>query len=164
MYHLLKGKMYTLCLRYAHTKEDAEDMLHDGFMTVFRDIHQFKYQGPIEGWVRKVILHTALQHLRKQSKNVFLHLEETHGQDYHTSEAGDADPFEQEAMIQTLLAAIQKMPTGFRTVLNLYIFENYSHDQIAQTLQISEGTSKSQLKRAKDYLKKVIAQSLNVND
>lgn len=163
LYQALKSKMYALCLRYAQSKSDAEDILHDGFINVFRDIHQFKNEGPIEGWVRKVILNTALQHLRKQSKNVFLELnEKTPVDNYYNDE--EIDHYSQEIMIKQMIDAMQHMPVGFKTVLNLYIMEGYTHDQIAATLNISSGTSKSQLKRAKDHLRKVLAHSLNVNE
>ncbi len=151
-----------MCLRYARSREDAEDILHDGFINVYRDIHQFKSEGPIEGWVRKVILNTALQHLRKQSKNVFQHLDE---QEWNSaSEGNDSDHFDKEILIKSMLESIQIMPTGFKTVLNLYIMEGHTHEQIAQLLGISQGTSKSQLKRAKDHLRNVLAKTLKVNE
>lgn len=154
--------MFGVCLRYAHSREDAEDILHDGFISVFRDIHQFKNEGPIEGWVRKVILNTALQHLRKQSKSIFQSLEDNQWSAEH--EVTEEEHFEKEKLIKIMLESMQNMPTGFRTVLNLYIMEGYTHDQIAQTLGISSGTSKSQLKRAKDHLRSVLSKTLKVNE
>jgi len=154
--------MYGMCLRYARSREDAEDILHDGFVTVFRDFHQYKNTGPVEGWVRRVILNVALQHLRKQSKSVFQTLEDQ--QWPAEEEMIEEDYFEKEKLIKYMLESMQHMPTGFRTVLNLYIMEGYSHDQIAQTLGISTGTSKSQLKRAKDHLRNVLIKILKVNE
>jgi RNA polymerase sigma factor (sigma-70 family) len=154
--------MFGVCLRYAHSREDAEDILHDGFIAVFRDIHQFKNEGPIEGWVRRVILNTALQHLRKHSRSIFQSLEDN--QWSAENEVTEEEHFEKEKLIKIMLESMQNMPTGFRTVLNLYIMEGYTHDQIAQTLGISSGTSKSQLKRAKDHLRSVLSKTLKVNE
>jgi RNA polymerase sigma-70 factor (ECF subfamily) len=154
--------MFGMCIRYARTREDAEDILHDGFIAAFRDFHQYKGDGPVEGWVRRVILNTALQFLRKQSKNIFIYREDKELQ--MSDDSFNDDPFEKEQMIKTMLKSIQDMPTGFRTVLNLYVIEGHSHDQIANLLGISVGTSKSQLFRAKEYLRKVLANALNVNE
>lgn len=151
-----------MCLRYAHTREDAEDILQDGFIAVFRDFKQFKGDGPVEAWVRRVILNTALQHLRKQAKNIFIHTDEN--ELYIPDDWNEQDHFDKEVLIKSMLSTIQNMPTGFRTVLNLYILEGHSHDQIAQMLGISIGTSKSQLNRAKEYLRKALAQTFEVND
>jgi RNA polymerase sigma-70 factor (ECF subfamily) len=158
LYELLKDRMFGMCLRYSHCREDAEDILQDGFIAVFRDFSQYKGDGPVEAWVRRVILNTALRHLRRQTKDIFIQAEsdENHASDEITEE----DHFEKEMMIQFLLKTIQQMPPGFRTVLNLYILEGHSHEQIAGYLGISPGTSKSQLNRAKEYLRKALARSL----
>jgi RNA polymerase sigma-70 factor (ECF subfamily) len=154
--------MFGMCIRYSRTREDAEDILHDGFIAVFRDFNQYKGEGPVEGWVRRVILNTALQFLRKQTKNIFIYKEERELQIADDSEVHE--PFEKEYLITTMLNSMNGMPTGFRTVLNLYIMEGYSHEQIAGKLGISVGTSKSQLFRAKEYLRNVLAKTLNVNE
>ncbi len=163
VYTELKGKMFGLCMRYAHSREDAEDILHDGFIAVFRDIGQYKGEGPVEAWIRKVILNTALQHLRKQQKNIFHYQDPTELNSSDADHWNEQDHFDKEDMIKTMLSTMQTMPTGFRTVLNLYVIEGLSHDQIAQTLGISSGTSKSQLSRAKDYLRNALAKTLKVN-
>lgn len=151
-----------MCIRYSRTREDAEDILHDGFIAVFRDFNQFKGEGPIEGWVRRVILNTALQFLRKQTKNIFIHREERELQ--IADDAQEQAPFEKEYLINTMLKSMSDMPTGFRTVLNLYVMEGHSHEQIAIQLGISIGTSKSQLFRAKEYLRNALAKTLNANE
>ena len=153
--------MFGMCLRYARCREDAEDMLHDGFIAVFKDIHQYQGSGPIEGWIRKVILNTALQHLRKQSKNIFIHQDEKDWQ--IEDEWNQQDQFDKEIMIQSMLDTLQYMPVGFSTVINLYIMEGYTHEQIASQLGISVGTSKSQLNRAKEHLRKSLLKTLKVN-
>ena len=127
-----------------------------------KDFHQYKNTGPIEGWVRRVILNVALQHLRKQSKTIFQNLEDQQWK--AEDEMMEEEHFEKENLIKQMLDSMQHMPPGFRTVLNLYIMEGYSHDQIAQTLGISTGTSRSQLKRAKDHLRNVLIRTLKVNE
>lgn len=152
--------MFGMCLRYARCREDAEDMLHDGFIAVFKDFHQYQGNGPIEGWVRRVILNTVLQHLRKQSKNIFIHQDEKDWQ--IEDDWNQQDHFDKEIMIQSMLDTLQHMPVGFRTVINLYIMEGYTHEQIASQLGISAGTSKSQLNRAKEHLRKSLMKTLKV--
>ncbi len=150
--------MFGMCLRYSHSREDAEDILQDGFIAVFRDFKQYKGDGPVEAWVRRVILNTALRHLRNQAKNIFIQQE---NQENHVSdETSEEEHFDKEMMVQYLLQTIQQMPPGFRTVLNLYVLEGHSHDQVAGLLGISPGTSKSQLNRAKEYLRKAMARTL----
>ncbi len=151
-----------MCMRYARSREDAEDILHDGFITAFKDFPQYKGDGAVEGWVRKVILNTALQHLRKQSKNIFIHHEERLAQ--ATDDWNEQEHFDKEVLIKSMLQTMQTMPVGFRTVLNLYIIEGYSHELIGAQLGISIGTSKSQLSRAKEFMRNALAQTLKVNE
>ncbi len=150
-----KGKMFALCQRYARNREDAEDILQEGFVRVFRDLHQFNNTGPLEGWVRRVFVNTALQHLakkKKQPETVELH-------DYDAPD--DADPFMMdEPTAKQMTQILQRLPDGFRTVFNLHVLEGYSHPEIAEILGISVGTSKSQLLRAKAYFRKLLENTL----
>jgi len=155
LYERLKDKMFVLCLRYANSREDAEDLLQEGFVTVFRDLHQYKGAGSLEGWVRKVILHVVLQNLRRQ-KHLFQTVEL---KNLDVEEEQEELIFEEHAA-KNLIRFMQQLPPGFRTVLNLYVLEGYSHQQIAKELNISVGTSKSQLNRAKKLLKTRIEKSL----
>ena len=156
LYKHFKNKMFVVCLRYANSREDAEDFLQEGFIKVFRDLNQYKGAGSFEGWVRKVIVNATLEHLRKQ-KNRPLRI----GLDGIEFKLAEETPiFEDENQAKTLIKLMQKMPTGFRTVLNLYILEGYTHPEIASILDISVGTSKSQLMRAKACLKKLLEESL----
>lgn len=157
MYEHFKGKMFVVCLRYAETRTDAEDLLQEGFIKVFRDLHQFRGEGSFEGWIRRVMVNVALQQIRQRKKA--LEFTELDGQEYRL---GEEDPvFETgEETAKGLLKLMQKMPLGFRTVLNLYVLENYSHQQIAEELGISVGTSKSQLNRAKAHLKNMLEKNL----
>jgi RNA polymerase sigma factor (sigma-70 family) len=158
LYEKYKGRMFAVCLRYADKREDAEDMLQEGFVQVFKDLSQFKMLGSFEGWMRKVVVNVALQYIRRQKRNPPTSTLE-HWDDLDYAEELDENLFSED-MIKIALYYIQKMPTGFRTVLNLYVLEGYSHEQIGQMLGISVGTSKSQLSRAKVYLKNMLDKSL----
>lgn len=150
--------MFAMCLRYADNREDAEDMLQEGFIQVFRDLHQYKETGSFEGWVRKVVLNVALQFLRKKRRDI------NPGRMDRWDEANYADEEDpglySDDLIKIALHYFHTMPPGFRTVLNLHVIEGFSHEQIAQTLGISVGTSKSQLSRAKAYLKNMLEKNL----
>jgi RNA polymerase sigma-70 factor (ECF subfamily) len=157
LYEHFKGKMFGMCLRYANNREDAEDILQEGFIKVFRDLSLYRGEGSLEGWVRKVILNVALQYIRRQ-KGVLQTLE-LDRMAYQLGE--DAPVFEEgESMTQGLVKLMQKLPPGFRTVLNLYVLEGYSHLQIAEEMGISVGTSKSQLNRAKAFMKTLLEKNL----
>ena len=151
-----KGRMFALCLRYANSREDAEDVLQEGFVKVFRDLKQYTGAGNFEGWMRKVFVNTALQHLQRQKKSlVTLELD---GQDFPDDEPepylGDQPP------AKNMIRILQQLPPGFRTIFNLHVLEGYSHPEIADILGISVGTSKSQLLRAKAHFKKLLESSL----
>jgi RNA polymerase sigma factor (sigma-70 family) len=155
LYDCYKGKLFATCLRYAHSREDAEDIFQDGFVRIFKDLHQYTGVGNLEGWLRKVMVNTALQHLRKQKNG--LQTVEFDGQEY----ADEAEEFvmdEQQA--KNLLRILHLLPPGFRTVFNLYVLEGYTHPEIAEILDISVGTSKSQLMRAKAAFRKLLENSL----
>lgn len=150
-----KGKMFALCLRYANSREDAEDIVQEGFVKVFRDLHQYSGVGNLEGWVRKIFVNTALQHLQKQRKALIT--VELDGQDL----AAEVEPFHgDEIPAKNMIRILQQLPPGFRTVFNLYVLEGYSHPEIAEILQISVGTSKSQLMRAKAHFRALLEGSL----
>jgi RNA polymerase sigma factor (sigma-70 family) len=153
LYKLYSGKMWAVCLRYAKDYDQAKDILQDGFVKVFDKISQFEGRGHFEGWLRRVIVNTALSEYRKQR-----HL---------TFEANNPIPVEEESddnvecdiSAQELMEIIKELPPQYKMVFNLYAIEGYSHKEIAETLNISEGTSKSNLSRARDILKKrIVAQ------
>ena len=150
-----KGKMFALCLRYANSREDAEDMLQEGFIKVFRDLRQYTGAGNFEGWVRKVFVNTALQFLQRQKK--ILSTLELDGQDFPDEPDGYLT---EEPPAKNMIRILQQLPPGFRTIFNLHVLEGYSHPEIADILGISVGTSKSQLLRAKLHFKKLLESSL----
>ncbi|MDX1477169.1 MAG: RNA polymerase sigma factor [Saprospiraceae bacterium] len=149
LYEQYKRPMFRLCLRYASCRQDAEDFLQDGFLKVFKDLHQYRQQGPLGAWMRKVMVNTILQHFRRQ-KHLFAPVEvqslaETYHQDEQITGAMDAE---------MLTRYIQGLPDGYRLVFNMYVVEGYTHADIADELGISVGTSKSQLSKAKAMLRK----------
>jgi RNA polymerase sigma factor (sigma-70 family) len=151
LYENFARKMMGVCLRYADNHEEAEDVLQNGFVSVFQNIESFKGTGSLEGWIRKIMVNTALTNIRKNKKlkqNIELEsVEFMLPSTNHISENFAA---------KDLLKIIQTLPTGFKTVFNLYAIEGYSHKEIGDMLGISEGTSKSQYSRAKTYLQKLI--------
>ena len=154
LYDKFSRKMCGVCLRYAKGREEAEDFLQEGMITVFQRISSFNQDGSLEGWVRRVLVNTCLEHLRKQ-KLQWVNIDEV--------EEGAEDGFTMEKInIKDLLEVINALPTGFKAVFNLYAIEGFTHKEIAEMLSISEGTSKSQYARAKAVLiKKIEVKTIN---
>lgn len=147
LYDRYAGKMFAVCMRYAKDKTTAADYLQEGFIRVFRKLETFRSEGSFEGWIRTIMVNTSLEMLRKNDL-----LSESDDYMRHISLA-QPDPGVIEQMHEKeLIALIQQMPTGFRTVFNLYAIEGYTHKEIGEMLHISEGTSKSQYARAKTWL------------
>ena len=156
LYDKFSRKMFGVCLRYAKGREEAEDFLQEGMVTVFQRISSFNQEGSLEGWIRKVVVNTCLEHLRKQ-KLQWVNIDEV--------EESAEDGFTMEKInIKDLLEVINALPTGFKAVFNLYAIEGYSHKEIAELLSISEGTSKSQYSRAKAVLIKRIEQKTTTTE
>ncbi len=148
IYHLFAGKLFALCLKYSKTYEEAEDNLQEAFITIFKKINQFQYKGSFEGWMKRIVINTALQTYRK--KNV-LNLVEENYPDEVVVEIN-----EDEITLKFLLKIIQELPERYRMVFNLYVLDGYSHKEIASLLGIAEGTSKSNLSRARLILKEKV--------
>ncbi len=156
LYEKYKVPLFRVCLRYAKDRMQAEDMLQDGFIKIFSDLHQFNFQGSFEGWMRRVMVNTALQHIRKHKKfRDTIDLDQLN-EAFQTSEVAT-----DQLNVQALTRLIQKLPDGYRTVFNLYVIEGFPHKEIAGLLGISENTSKSQLSKAKALLRtQIIAQEV----
>ena len=152
IYKLFSSKMYALCLRLSRDQDDAKDNLQDGFIKVFDSIKSYKNLGSFEGWIKKIITNICLEKIRK-SKNIYslseMNLEisdEEVSLDFDTRDIG----------IEKLREFVYELPHKYRLVFTLYVLEDFSHKQIALSLGISEGTSKSNLSRARDLLKRKI--------
>jgi RNA polymerase sigma-70 factor (ECF subfamily) len=151
LYQRCSPKMLSVCYRYAKNREDAEDMLQEGFIKVFSQISKFEKRGSLEGWILRIMVHTCINHLKKNKKfndNVDL--------------AYDGNLVVREDYIPSIIQAkqivetIRTLPVGYRTVLNLYAIEGYSHKEIGQLLDIEESTSRSQYTRAKSMLEEML--------
>lgn len=142
--------MYALCLRYARNRMEAEDIMQDGFIRVFRKMHTFKHKGSFEGWIRKIMVHTAIKYFKKGSnKNEFSNLEEVSEKKVESKAVGNISEAE-------LLQLIDTLPLGYKTVFNLYVIEGYKHHEIAEMLDIGESTSRSQLLKARKVLQNAL--------
>lgn len=152
LYHALASKMLGVCLRYARSTFEAEDMLQSGFIKVFRHIDSYRGAGSFEGWIRRIMVNTAIEIYRKNLRNgLSVEIEEVYEDTHHT--------FSMDVLeCEDLLRLIQTLPEGYRLVFNMYALEGFSHREIAETLQISEGASKSQLSRARAWLKEKLKQ------
>lgn len=150
LYDTYSGKMMGVCLRYATDRSRAEDILQEGFIKIFNNLDRFRNEGSFEGWIRRIIVNTAIEHVRKE-KYISRHVEIEHAYDI----ALDNSIFENMAA-KDLLSLLQQLPPGYRTVFNLYAIEGYTHKEIAEILEIKEGTSKSQLAKARYTLQKMI--------
>lgn len=140
--------LFSICLRYAENYEDAQDVFQEGFIIIFNKIDQFKFQGSFEGWMKRIMVNLSLEKLKKKT-DVSFEDYQNHIQTPHDEE----DDFEQDYNYDQLLSTVQELPPQYRQVFNLYVFEEFSHQEISELLQISVGTSKSNLSRARSLLK-----------
>ncbi|HBS85209.1 MAG TPA: RNA polymerase sigma factor [Bacteroidales bacterium] len=149
-YRKFADKMYNICLSYTGNHDEAADILQDGFMKIFRKIKQFNFEGSLEGWVRKIIVNTALETIRKkikeQEKVIKINESKENNYDLNLSDLEG----------QKIIELVNLLPVKAQLVLKLYAIEGFSHKEIAHNLNISEGTSKSQLNRARMLLKQAL--------
>jgi RNA polymerase sigma factor (sigma-70 family) len=154
VFNRFAGRMLGVCNRYARNSADAEDILQDAFIKVFDKIFQFKSEGSFEGWIRKIVVNTALKKysLRRYEKEVV-------GYELKDRDENSMDPSAYSHLSEKdLLNLINTLPDGYRLVFNLYVIEGYQHDEIAEMLNIQPGTSRSQLVKARNMLQKQIIQ------
>lgn len=156
LYKRFYGKMMGVCLRYAKNRDEARDMLQEGFIKVFTSIRNFAGKGSFEGWVRRIVVNTAVDHLRR-NKHEYMIVSTVYAREGDIPDHAE-EPEEDNALNQLseeeILASVQQLSPAYRTVFNLYVLENFSHKEIADKLNISEGTSKSNLAKARFQLKK----------
>lgn len=151
LYYRYSPKMLSVCYRYAKNREDAEDMLQEGFIKVFSQIHQFENRGVLEGWIRRIIVHTCINHLKKNKK-----FSDSVDLIHASSISSVGDNIASLLQAKQVVECIRLLPIGYRTVLNLYAIEGYSHKEIAAFLEIEESTSRSQYTRAKALLQDIL--------
>ena len=153
LYKLYARKLLGICLRYTRNKSEAEDVLHDAFIKIFTKIDQYSGKGSFEAWMKRITTNTAIQHLRDKAKKRLVISEKEVDEVNIIEEVKEESP---QLPAQELMKIIQMLPDGYKMIFNLYVFEKMSHKEIAQLLGISEGTSKSQFSRAKQYLRNEI--------
>ena len=151
LYNRYSPKMLAVCYRFAHNREDAEDMLQEGFIKVFSQIHTFRNQGAFEGWVRRIIVHTCINNLKK-NKRFNESVDILHASSIQVREESVPSIVQAKQIVD----CIRILPIGYRTVLNLYAIEGYSHKEISDMLDIEESTSRSQYTRAKQMLEEIL--------
>lgn len=151
LYDLFSGKMFAICLRYAKNQMDAEDILQEGFVKLFKNLDRFRGDGSFEGWVRRIFVNTAIEHIRK-NKIVVMDVNITIENSIRDKYANALDNLFEKDLIKTTTG----LSEGYKTVFNMYAVEGYSHKEIADQLGITESTSKSQFSRAKAILRSLI--------
>ena len=152
LYDKYSPKMFGVCKRYVKNYEDAEDVLVEGLFKAMKNIHQFNEDGSFEGWIRRIVVNQSLMHLRK-SHNFKMTVE------ISNIEIKTVATIEDDLAAEDILNLLNKLPTGYRTVFNLYVVEGFKHREIAEQLGISINTSKSQLILAKKRLKSLVQQN-----
>jgi RNA polymerase sigma factor (sigma-70 family) len=150
LYDRFASMMYAVCLRYSENTEDADDVMQEGFIKVFKSLSKFRAEGSFEGWVRRIFINTSIEHYRKKVK--FYNVSEVHENIIDDNELNALDSL----ATKDVMNIINELSPGYKQVFNLHVIEGYSHKEIADMLGITEGTSKSQLARAKGVLKKII--------
>ena len=157
LYEMVAPKMFAVCLRYSKNREEAEEILQEGFVQVFKSLKNFRYEGSFEGWIRKIMVYSSIKHFRTKTKmhpvvNIeSLNVEELNNEDI-LAWLGKKE----------LLKMIQALPPAYRMVFNLYVFEGMKHREIAEHLGIAEGTSKSNFFDAKIILQRAVTNSLKI--
>ncbi len=161
VYEMFYGKMMAVCLRYTKNTDQAKDILQDGFIKVFRSVDKFNRAGSFEGWIRRIMVNTAIDHFRRTKNSYLLLGEERSIEDFGDQDEEDILAEEEHDDVMDLkpadiINAMQKLTPAYRTVFNLYVFEELTHKEIADVLGINIGTSKSNLAKAKHNLKKLL--------
>ena len=147
--------LFGVCLKYSRNKTEAEDNLHDSFMTIFNKIDQYKFKGSFEGWMKRITVNTVLQKYRKEASLSLV--------SDHLEEEAEVDSGYVDISLPTLLKYIQELPNKYRITFNLYVLDGYSHHEISELLGTSIGTSKSNLSRARIILKDKIESDIKQN-
>ena len=150
LYELYSDVMYGICLRYSNSTEDAQDILQDGFLKIFDKVNQFEDKGSFEGWMKRIMINTALEKYRSQYKIINIQDSVSYYEKEGVEDVSDLITADE------LIALIQDLSPKYRMVFNLYAIEGYSHKEISELLNISEGTSKSNLSRARLILQEKV--------
>lgn len=157
------GKLLGACLRYARNYEEAKDFAQEGLIKAYEKIGDYSGKGSFEGWLKRIVINGAIDKLRKKKPSVFS-IDKFEGYDLEDEDEQDDEGLYKGIDQKKILAAIQDLPPAYQTVFNLYVLENMTHKEIAEELEISVGTSKSNLAKARAKLKKALKKYLNYQD
>lgn len=160
LYERHYSKMMSICYRYAKDSDEAKDLLHDGYMKIFRSLHKYNFNGSLEGWMRRLMINSAIDHYRK-FKHVFS-LSETNIAQIEDEQENLEDDIYSSFNTKMIMDAVQNLSPAYRTVFSLYAIEGYSHKEIAEKLNISIGTSKSNFSKARMNLRKQLETKLKM--
>jgi RNA polymerase sigma-70 factor (ECF subfamily) len=154
--------MMSACLRYISDKDEAQDILQEGFIKVFNNIAKFDFNGSLEGWVRRIIVNTAIDHIRKKKKDIFQVTDHEFIINNYNNEGDETEDENIYANLKTteIMDAIKQLSPAYRTVFSMYVIDGFSHQQIADLLNINIGTSKSNLAKARMNLQKILKDKL----
>lgn len=158
------GKMMAVCRRYTGDENQAKDILQDGFIKVFGNLDKFNFDGSLEGWIRRIMVNTAIDHTRRKKAHLKRIDEENPIEEVGSEIVDDQEEEPNEAYsleVSDIREGMKSLSTAYRNVFNLYVFEDYSHQEIAEKLNISVGTSKSNLAKARANLKKILQKELD---
>ena len=155
LYKKFSSKMYGVCLRYSGNVDDANDLLQEGFIKVFKNLLKFRGDGSFEGWIRRIFVNTSIEHFRKKVK--LYNVTEVQENTIEDTDLNILDTLAEKDII----ILVNELAPGYKTIFNMHVIEGYSHKEIADILGITEGTSKSQLARAKGVLKKSLEKMIN---
>ncbi len=150
MYEMFSGKMFAVCIRYCKDRTEAEDCLQEGFIKIFSNIDKFRFKGSFEGWVRRIMVNTVIEIYRKKQPELLV------DEFPLLTEESDDEVYDEVFKENELMEMIQELPPKYKMVFNLYVLEGFSHAEIADAAGISVGTSKSNLARARQWLKKAL--------
>lgn len=151
LYNRFSGLLFSICYRYAKSKQDAEDMLQEGFLKIFTKIETFENKGNFEGWMKKVMVHTCINYLKKSKKiNEILSIDSIYNLELREESIAS------KLLGKQVMECLRSLPIGYRTVINLYAIEGYNHKEIGDILEIGESTSRSQYIRGKNVLESIL--------
>ena len=159
------GKMLSVCMRYIHDRDSAQELVQEGFIKVFEKLATYDFIGSFDGWMRRIFTNLSIDTLRKNKREAFVEINETTAS-HEESTGMELDELLENSGLKADMAmkAIDQLSPMYRTVFNMYVFENYSHKEIADLLNISEGTSKSNFFKAKANLRKVLEEQFRLVD
>jgi RNA polymerase sigma-70 factor (ECF subfamily) len=163
LYRAYSSVMLAVCMRYARDRDEAEDILQEAFLKIFQHIGTYRKEGSFEGWMKRIMINHALNYYRKNRKLPF-HEDIESIDETKIMESTEKQTFDAPISAEKLLVLIQMLPPGYRMVFNMYVFEEYSHKEISETLSISENTSKTQLLKARRMLRNKLTELNIVNN